>query len=83
MSKKEDAVIAVSDSAEDGLDSAHEGSCVANPFEVVERSEFENLEYALQVLEDMTARMNTSNSEFKQMQQIYRVLKRNADFFRE
>jgi len=33
---------------------------VPNPFEIVERSEFENLEYALQILEDMTARMNTS-----------------------
>lgn len=31
-----------------------------NPFEIVEKSDYENLEYALQVLEDMTARMNTS-----------------------
>ena len=31
-----------------------------NPFEIIEKSEYENLEYALQILEDMTARMNTS-----------------------
>ncbi len=31
-----------------------------NPFEVVEKSEYENLEYALQILEDLTARMSTS-----------------------
>lgn len=31
-----------------------------NPFKIVEKSEYENLEYALQILEDMTARMNTN-----------------------
>lgn len=31
-----------------------------NPFKVVEKSQFENLEYALQILEDLTSRLNTS-----------------------
>ena len=33
-----------------------------NPFEVVEKSEYENLEYALEILEDLTARVSTSSS---------------------
>ena len=32
-----------------------------NPFEVIEKSEYESLEYALQILEDLTARMSTSS----------------------
>lgn len=32
-----------------------------NPFKVVEKSQFENLEYALQILEDLTSRLNTSD----------------------
>lgn len=32
----------------------------ANPFRVEEKSQFEGLEYALQILEDMTSRLNTS-----------------------
>lgn len=35
-----------------------------NPFKVVEKSQFENLEYALQILEDLTSRLNTSNYIF-------------------
>ena len=35
-----------------------------NPFKVVEKSQFENLEYALQILEDLTSRLNTSNYKF-------------------
>ena len=31
-----------------------------NPFLIVEKSEYENLEYALQILEDVCARMSTS-----------------------
>jgi hypothetical protein len=31
-----------------------------NPFKIEEKSEYENLEYALQILEDLTARMNIS-----------------------
>lgn len=31
-----------------------------NPFRVEEKSPFEGLEYALQILEDMTSRLNTS-----------------------
>ena len=36
-----------------------------NPFKVVEKSQFENLEYALQILEDLTSRLNTSNYKLK------------------
>lgn len=31
-----------------------------NPFKIEEKSQFENLEYALQILEDLTSRLNTS-----------------------
>jgi hypothetical protein len=36
-----------------------------NPFKVVEKSQFENLEYALQILEDLTSRLNTSYYKLK------------------
>lgn len=58
----EPAVISITDDVGDGpVTSEDEDRNVPNPFEIVEKSEYENLEYALQILEDMTARMNTSN----------------------
>ena len=36
----------------------------SNPFLIVEKSEFENLEYALQILEDICARMSSSRDDF-------------------
>lgn len=58
----EPAVISITDDVGDGtVASEDEDRNVSNPFEIVEKSEYENLEYALQILEDMTARMNTSN----------------------
>lgn len=57
----EPAVISITDDVGDGpVTSEDEDRNVPNPFEIVEKSEYENLEYALQILEDMTARMNTN-----------------------
>lgn len=53
-----DGIITITDSVGDS-DSFDE-DLSPNPFEIVEKSEYENLEYALQILEDLSARMNTS-----------------------
>jgi hypothetical protein len=36
-----------------------------NPFLIIDKSEFENLEYAVQILDDICARMSTSKHRFK------------------
>ena len=60
----EAAVVAVTDDIGEDTESPEDDDrAVPNPFEVVEKSEYENLEYALQILEDLTARMNTSNAK--------------------
>ncbi|CAF0875016.1 unnamed protein product [Brachionus calyciflorus] len=59
--EKRNSIISISESAHNDTDSFDSSSVVPNPFKIDERSGYEELEYALQVLEDLTARMNVSH----------------------
>lgn len=55
-----EVIVEIQDTVGDDYEEDSNEKSGPNPFEIVERSEYENLEYALQILEDMTARMNTN-----------------------
>lgn len=61
---KKDSVISLnqSETLNDISDSFENLNEQPNPFVIVEKSEYENLEYALQVLEDVCARMSSSKT---------------------
>lgn len=61
---KRDSIVSLSQSGSEAIndtsDSFEALRDQPNPFLIVEKSEYENLEYALQILEDVCARMSTS-----------------------
>lgn len=50
-----------------------------NPFKIDEKSDLENLEYALQILEDITSRLNTS--KFNKIYKLVKFKKHMLRFF--
>lgn len=60
--KNKESVLSLSDSASNA--DSFEACDSLDPFKIDEKSGFENLEFALQVLEDLTSRMNISKKVF-------------------
>jgi hypothetical protein len=54
--RNETSILSISDNTAHNDNTANDD----DPFKIIEKSEYENLEYALQILEDLSARMSTS-----------------------